>query len=91
MKIGEDVIVLKCKLGKKQGLKDMKLLLIQVPSSLVNHLIRKIMYSNIYSCIHVVSFDLSLARGLDYCTDVIEEAVSRFYFGTNLILFIRGI
>jgi len=63
---GEDLIeeLLKGKLGEnktaKQGLEDMKLLL---------------RYSNIYGCSNVVSFDLSLARGLDYYTGVIYEAV----------------
>merc|ERR1719309_1543552 len=44
----------------KQGLEDMKLLL---------------RYSSIYGCGEVVSFDLGLARGLDYYTGVIYEAV----------------
>jgi len=44
----------------KQGLEDMKLLL---------------RYSSLYGCGEVVSFDLSLARGLDYYTGVIYEAV----------------
>jgi len=44
----------------KQGLEDMRLLL---------------RYCNIYECGDVVSFDLSLARGLDYYTGVIYEAV----------------
>merc|ERR1712212_1310896 len=44
----------------KQGLKDMKLLLRN---------------SSLYGCGEVVSFDLSLARGLDYYTGVIYEAV----------------
>jgi len=44
----------------KQGLEDMKLLL---------------RYSALYGCGEVVSFDLSLARGLDYYTGVIYEAV----------------
>jgi len=63
---GEDLIeeLIKGKLGEnktaKQGLEDMKLLL---------------RYSNIYGCSDVVSFDLSLARGLDYYTGVIYEAV----------------
>ena len=33
-------------------------------------------YCDIYGCSEVVSFDLSLARGLDYYTGVIYEAVS---------------
>merc|ERR1719193_1958224 len=44
----------------KQGLEDMKLLL---------------RYSSQYGCGEVVSFDLSLARGLDYYTGIIYEAV----------------
>ena len=32
-------------------------------------------YSQIYGCGDVVSFDLSLARGLDYYTGIIYEAV----------------
>jgi len=44
----------------KQGLEDMKLLL---------------KYCSLYGCGEVVSFDLSLARGLDYYTGVIYEAV----------------
>jgi len=44
----------------KQGLEDMKLLL---------------KYCGLYGCKDVVSFDLSLARGLDYYTGVIYEAV----------------
>jgi len=44
----------------KQGLEDMRLLL---------------KYCSLYGCGEVVSFDLSLARGLDYYTGVIYEAV----------------
>eukprot|EP00088_Acartia_fossae_P037198 TRINITY_DN3835_c1_g1_i1.p1 TRINITY_DN3835_c1_g1~~TRINITY_DN3835_c1_g1_i1.p1 ORF type:complete len:508 (-),score=82.20 TRINITY_DN3835_c1_g1_i1:156-1679(-) len=44
----------------KQGLEDMKLLL---------------KYCELYNCADTVSFDLSLARGLDYYTGVIYEAV----------------
>merc|ERR1711862_582381 len=44
----------------KQGLEEMKLLL---------------RYCSLYGCGDVVSFDLSLARGLDYYTGVIYEAV----------------
>lgn len=44
----------------KKGLEDMKVLL---------------EYCEIYSCLDNVSFDLSLARGLDYYTGVIYEAV----------------
>merc|ERR1712010_332841 len=44
----------------KQGLEEMKLLL---------------KYCDIYGCGDSVSFDLSLARGLDYYTGVIYEAV----------------
>merc|ERR1712032_188443 len=44
----------------KQGLEEMKLLL---------------NYCNLYGCGEAVSFDLSLARGLDYYTGVIYEAV----------------
>jgi len=44
----------------KQGLEDMKLLL---------------RYCDLYDCGENVSFDLSLARGLDYYTGVIYEAV----------------
>ena len=44
----------------KQGLEDMRLLL---------------KYCELYDCMDVVSFDLSLARGLDYYTGVIYEAV----------------
>jgi histidyl-tRNA synthetase len=44
----------------KQGLEDMKLLL---------------RYCELYNCGDSVSFDLSLARGLDYYTGVIYEAV----------------
>jgi len=44
----------------KQGLEDMKLLL---------------KYCQLYDCAGSVSFDLSLARGLDYYTGVIYEAV----------------
>jgi histidyl-tRNA synthetase len=44
----------------KQGLEDMKLLL---------------KYCDLYKCGENVSFDLSLARGLDYYTGVIYEAV----------------
>jgi len=44
----------------KQGLEDMKLLL---------------GYCDLYKCGQFVSFDLSLARGLDYYTGVIYEAV----------------
>jgi len=63
---GEDLIeeLLKSKLAEsataKQGLEDMRLLL---------------RYCHIYGCSEVVSFDLSLARGLDYYTGVIYEAV----------------
>jgi len=63
---GEELIekLLSSKLAEsksaKQGLEDMKLLL---------------RYSSIYGCGEVVSFDLSLARGLDYYTGVIYEAV----------------
>merc|ERR1719481_1761329 len=63
---GEDLIeeLLKGKLAEskiaKQGLEDMRLLL---------------RYCHIYGCSEVVSFDLSLARGLDYYTGVIYEAV----------------
>lgn len=56
--------LLETDLGKsktaKQGLEDMKLLL---------------KYCSIYECGDSVSFDLSLARGLDYYTGVIYEAV----------------
>merc|ERR1719500_786850 len=44
----------------KAGLEDMRLLL---------------SYCKLYTCSEVVSFDLSLARGLDYYTGVIYEAV----------------
>merc|ERR1739838_958805 len=44
----------------KAGLEDMRLLL---------------SYCKLYTCSEVVSFDLSLARGLDYYTGVISEAV----------------
>jgi len=44
----------------KKGLEDMKLLL---------------RYCDLYNCLDVVSFDLSLARGLDYYTGIIYEAV----------------
>jgi len=44
----------------KAGLEDMKLFL---------H------YSNLYGCSDVVRFDLSLARGLDYYTGIIYEAI----------------
>merc|ERR1711972_1073878 len=44
----------------KQGLEEMKLLL---------------RYCSLYGCGDVVSFDLSLARGLDYYTGVIYEAI----------------
>merc|ERR1712107_92047 len=44
----------------KAGLQDMQLLL---------------SYCKLYTCSEVVSFDLSLARGLDYYTGVIYEAV----------------
>jgi len=63
---GEELIeeLLKSKLAEsataKQGLEDMRLLL---------------RYCGIYGCSEVVSFDLSLARGLDYYTGVIYEAV----------------
>jgi len=63
---GEELIeeLLKSKLAEsktaKQGLEDMRLLL---------------RYCDIYGCSEVVSFDLSLARGLDYYTGVIYEAV----------------
>jgi histidyl-tRNA synthetase len=43
-----------------QGLEDIKLLL---------------KYCNLFGVLHLVSFDLSLARGLDYYTGVIYEAV----------------
>ena len=63
---GEDLIttLLAGKLGTeskraRQGLEDMRLLL---------------QYSHLYGC-NTVSFDLSLARGLDYYTGVIYEAV----------------
>jgi len=63
---GEDLIttLLAGKLGTeskraRQGLEDMRLLL---------------QYSELYGC-NTVSFDLSLARGLDYYTGVIYEAV----------------
>jgi len=56
--------LLESDLGKnktaKQGLEDMKLLL---------------RYCSLYNCGSSVSFDLSLARGLDYYTGVIYEAV----------------
>ena len=32
-------------------------------------------YCDLYNCLDVVSFDLSLARGLDYYTGIIYEAV----------------
>merc|ERR1711915_413083 len=63
---GEDLIdeLLKGKLAEskiaKQGLEEMKMLL---------------RYCSLYGCGDVVSFDLSLARGLDYYTGVIYEAV----------------
>merc|ERR1712107_308204 len=63
---GEDLIeeLSKGKLAEskiaKQGLEEMKLLL---------------RYCSLYGCGDVVSFDLSLARGLDYYTGVIYEAV----------------
>ena len=63
---GTDLIeeLLKGKLAEskiaKQGLEEMKLLL---------------NYCNLYGCGEAVSFDLSLARGLDYYTGVIYEAV----------------
>jgi len=63
---GEELIeeLMKSKLADsktaKQGLEDMRLLL---------------RYCDIYGCSEVVSFDLSLARGLDYYTGVIYEAV----------------
>merc|ERR1712029_597517 len=63
---GEDLIeeLLKGKLTEskiaKQGLEEMKLLL---------------RYCSLYGCGDVVSFDLSLARGLDYYTGVIYEAI----------------
>merc|ERR1711874_609067 len=44
----------------KQGLEEMRLLL---------------RYCELYQCLDVVSFDLSLARGLDYYTGIIYEAV----------------
>jgi histidyl-tRNA synthetase len=44
----------------KAGLEDMKLFL---------------KYSDLYGCSDVVSFDLSLARGLDYYTGIIYEAI----------------
>jgi len=56
--------LLESDLGKskiaKQGLEDMRLLL---------------RYCELYNCSENVSFDLSLARGLDYYTGVIYEAV----------------
>ena len=48
----------------KQGLEEMKLLL---------------KYCDIYGCGDSVSFDVSLARGLDYYTGVIYEAVGQLY------------
>lgn len=44
----------------KAGLEDMKLFL---------------KYSELFGCSDVVSFDLSLARGLDYYTGIIYEAI----------------
>jgi len=44
----------------KEGLEDMKLFL---------------KYSELFGCLDVISFDLSLARGLDYYTGIIYEAV----------------
>lgn len=44
----------------KEGLENMKILL---------------NYCELYGCSGVVSFDLSLARGLDYYTGVIYEAI----------------
>ena len=32
-------------------------------------------YSDLFGCADVVSFDLSLARGLDYYTGIIYEAI----------------
>merc|ERR1711936_87678 len=64
---GQDLIdeLLASELGQKSksakaGLEDMKLFL---------------NYSDIFGCADVVSFDLSLARGLDYYTGIIYEAV----------------
>ena len=48
----------------KQGLEEMKLLL---------------KYCDIYGCGDSVSFDVSLARGLDYYTGVIYEAVGNLF------------
>lgn len=63
---GEDLIasLLEGNLGKSKsavkGLEDMRLLL---------------RYCDLYDCGNVVNFDLSLARGLDYYTGVIYEAI----------------
>ena len=64
---GQDLIdeLLASDLGQKSksakaGLEDMKLFL---------------KYSDLFGCNDVVSFDLSLARGLDYYTGIIYEAV----------------
>jgi len=64
---GQDLIdkLIEGELGQKSksakaGLEDMKLFL---------------KYSDLYGCSDVVSFDLSLARGLDYYTGIIYEAV----------------
>merc|ERR1739844_367363 len=64
---GQDLIdeLLASELGQKSksakaGLEDMKLFL---------------NYSDLFGCADVVSFDLSLARGLDYYTGIIYEAV----------------
>jgi len=64
---GQDLIdeLLASDLGQKSksakaGLEDMKLFL---------------KYSDLFGCADVVSFDLSLARGLDYYTGIIYEAI----------------
>ena len=57
----------------KQGLEEMKLLL---------------KYCDIYGCGDSVSFDVSLARGLDYYTGVIYEAVGQLYL---FIFFLRSV
>ena len=43
-------------------------------------------YCELYGCSDVVSFDLSLARGLDYYTGIIFEAV---LLGKNYIFFLQ--
>ena len=53
----------------KQGLEEMKLLL---------------KYCDIYGCGDSVSFDVSLARGLDYYTGVIYEAVGYLFPAVSL-------